>query len=42
MPFSFFSGYILSAINYAVNGYKMLFPFKRFHRGISGFIVLVG
>lgn len=41
MQFSFF-GYILPAINYAVTGYKMLFPFKRLHRGISSCIVLVG
>lgn len=35
-------GYILPAINDAVNGYKMLFPFNRLHRGVSGCVVLVG
>lgn len=35
-------GDILPAINYAVNGYKMLFPTKRLHRGVSGCIVPVG
>lgn len=38
---TFFLIYILPAINYAVNDYKMLFPFKRLHRGISGCIVLI-